>query len=206
MGPLVPYRPDAEIRAAAAGFLATHHPSGAIPVPIEEIVEFSLGLEIMPIPGLTRAHAIDAYLSADRRSICVDDGLMMRQVNRYRFSLAHEVGHLLMHADVFGNIASEAQWIEFHARLSDSALKSAEIQADIFAGLVLVPPSTLARVAAEEFHRVREVVISQVPGIEVTSDTCWGVISEQVARRYEVSGGCAERRLRRDAWWGRMLP
>ena len=41
-----------DVRRRADEFLALHHPDRTIPVPIEEIVEFELGMDIVPTPGL----------------------------------------------------------------------------------------------------------------------------------------------------------
>jgi len=43
-----------------------------VPVPIEEIVEFGLGINIIPLPGLHVSHEIDGFLSADMTEISVD--------------------------------------------------------------------------------------------------------------------------------------
>lgn len=40
----------AELRGASERFLTEHHPFGTTPVPIEEIVEFRFGIDIVPIP------------------------------------------------------------------------------------------------------------------------------------------------------------
>lgn len=47
--PIISYE---DIRNSADNFLKQYHPSREIPVPIEEIIEFQMGLDIVPIPGL----------------------------------------------------------------------------------------------------------------------------------------------------------
>jgi len=64
-------RPE-DLEGAAAGFLRRHHPTPDLPVPIEEIVEFDLGMNVIPLPNLYRDFQIESWLSHDTRSIYVD--------------------------------------------------------------------------------------------------------------------------------------
>jgi len=61
-----------DLRGAANRFLAEHGVADQVPVPIEEIVEFGLGVNIIPLPGLHEGHEIDGFLSADMTGISVD--------------------------------------------------------------------------------------------------------------------------------------
>lgn len=77
-------------------------PSDALPVPVLDLAEFDLGLELVPKPNLRRAGDIEALLLGDLRTIVVDRDAFMdpRAENRLRFSVAHEIGHLILHADL----------------------------------------------------------------------------------------------------------
>ena len=44
-----------DLRRHGARFLDQHHPSRTIPVPIEEIAESQLRMDIVPVPGLQDA-------------------------------------------------------------------------------------------------------------------------------------------------------
>lgn len=55
----VPFHSYKDLRKRAADFLVKYNPTSAIPVPIEQIVEFSLGLNVIPIPNLQSALEID---------------------------------------------------------------------------------------------------------------------------------------------------
>jgi hypothetical protein len=59
-------RPE-DLEALAERFLEEHHPSSEPPVPIEEIVEFGLGLDVVPLPNLYRDFQIESWLSHDHR-------------------------------------------------------------------------------------------------------------------------------------------
>lgn len=50
-----------DLRRIAEGFLQQYHPSASIPVPIEEIAEAKLGIDIVPVPGLQETLRSDDY-------------------------------------------------------------------------------------------------------------------------------------------------
>jgi hypothetical protein len=90
----------------ASKFLKEYNPSNVIPVPIEEIIEFGLKMDIIPIPGLKDISVdagldIDAFISSDLKSITIDQYTMEKRENRYRYTLAHEIAHKLLHEDIY---------------------------------------------------------------------------------------------------------
>jgi hypothetical protein len=87
-----------QLRRQAEAFLTRYHASKRIPVPIEQIVEFGLKLDIVPIPGLEEAFEVVGFTSSDLSEITVDEYVYESQANRYRFTLAHEDGHVVLHA------------------------------------------------------------------------------------------------------------
>lgn len=109
--PGVPYLTDNQIRQAAEDLLHQYD-TELIPVPIEEIVEIHLGLEIIPFRAYKQRFSADGSISTDLTNITVDEGGMDRYRSRYRFTLAHEVGHLLLHRDYIQSLAHEelADW------------------------------------------------------------------------------------------------
>ena len=52
-----------DINSHAESFLATHHPKLRLPVPIEEIAEFNLRIDIFPFPNLRRTFDIEGFIS-----------------------------------------------------------------------------------------------------------------------------------------------
>ncbi len=74
-------------------------PPNQIPVPIIDIIELKLELTPIPVPNMLKSIDVDAFLSNDLKSIYVDQDIYFddRYLNRLRFSLAHEVGHLILH-------------------------------------------------------------------------------------------------------------
>jgi Zn-dependent peptidase ImmA (M78 family) len=63
---------------------------------------------------LREAGDVDALLLGDLKTIAVDQNYFLneRAQNRLRFSVAHEIGHLILHSDIFSKIqySSIAEW------------------------------------------------------------------------------------------------
>ncbi|MDP3041719.1 MAG: ImmA/IrrE family metallo-endopeptidase [Candidatus Omnitrophota bacterium] len=135
-----------QINCDAESFLSTYHPSLFIPIPIEEIIELQMKMDIISIPGLKDSFAkmgleIDAFISSDLKSISVDRYIYENRLNRYRFSLAHEIGHKILHEYLYAQFKFNVrdQWIKVLNQIPISERQIVEWQADEFAGLILVP-------------------------------------------------------------------
>lgn len=139
-----------QINAEAESFLTAYHSSKSIPIPIEEIIDLKLQIDIIPIPSLKDAFAevgldIDAFIASDFTSISVDKFIQEKRNNRYRFSLAHEIGHMLLHGYLYSKFEFRTidEWIAAIAHMPFRDQEIIEWQADEFAGLVLVPRAIL---------------------------------------------------------------
>jgi hypothetical protein len=92
MAIVAPFLPYEKLRLIAEAFLKERHPTGDIPVPIESIIEFDFGLDIVPMPGLKSGFGVEAFITSDLREIRVDRFIQEHRKYRYRFSLAHVNG------------------------------------------------------------------------------------------------------------------
>ena len=187
------------IRQIADSFLSKHHPERSLPVPIEQIAEIQFGLNIIPVPGLQKAFDVDAFISRDLASVTVDQFILERRPNRYRFSLAHELGHLELHRDVFKQLefSSVEDWKKLQQSIGESDYGWLEWQAYAFAGLTLVPPSELAKIFAELKGRASEVGLD----LQKTGEVGLAYVSNELAARFGVSKEVIERRLTKDGLW-----
>ena len=79
-----------KINTYAENFLHDHGIDNELPVPVEKIVEFKLGLDIIPFPDLQRNFDIEGFISGDMKSIYVDEYIYDHRPTRYYFTLAHE--------------------------------------------------------------------------------------------------------------------
>jgi hypothetical protein len=191
----IPYKNYEEIRKIANGFLAEYHPSGGIPVPIEDIVEFQLKLDIIPIPGLRKLIETDGLTYGNKKSIAVDESVYDSRPTRYRFTLAHETGHLIIHPQCFDSgVDSTGKWKDYINGISDQQYRIMEWQANCFAGLALVPADKLKEMVPEAIEHIRK--LGDYP--ETSKDFIWEIIRDEVASYFDVSNPVIHIRMERD--------
>lgn len=133
------------ISKTALEFLRRNNALGQIPVPIEEIVEFRLSIQITPLPGLERDFDTLAFISSDLKTITVDEAMLTSQYHRYRFSLAHELGHMVLHSAMLAahHVESIEQYRAFFTAFDPVLYSDLEAQANAFAGCVFAPAPEL---------------------------------------------------------------
>lgn len=185
-----------DIRKRADAFLQQHHPECSIPVPIEEIVEFQFWINIVPLPGLHKGFEIDGFTSSDMKSIFVDESFYGNIPKRYRFTLAHEIGHIVLHKNIYkkNNFRDIAEWKNFINSIPIQTHRWLEYQANAFGGLVLVPSEYLQRLTEKCVKRIRKEGIS----LEENWDFGWECIKAQLAKDFEVSTQVIDIRLGND--------
>lgn len=130
----------------ANNFLLEHNNCyKTIPIPIEYIIEYHLRLDIVPMPNLQRDFDIDGYTSIDLTTIYVDEFVYENRFYRYRFTLAHEIGHVVLHKRYFKQIQfkSIVDWKNFIKQLDRDDRSKLEFQGYAFGGLLLAPPKQL---------------------------------------------------------------
>lgn len=192
-----------EIRKKAENFRKTYvHPPDTIPVPIEKIVEFELGITPWPIDGLLQKIDIDGFLSNDLKYLFVDSSIYMdkRWENRLRFTFAHEIGHLILHSDIIekSKFRTETDWIYFREGMSEDNLYLFEQQAYEFAGRLLVPKNKLV----EELDRNREKITQFHMLTEDNNDELLiQAISRVLCDKFGVSDGVIFKRIRNEKIW-----
>ncbi len=122
-------------------------PPDLVPVPMEEIVELDLKIQIIPIHGLQDRIDVDAFLTNNLKAICVDYDMYIdeRRSSRLRFTLAHEVGHFVLHKEQIQQckFRTSQDWIHFREDFPEDDLNWFETQAYEFAGRLLVPKEEL---------------------------------------------------------------
>ncbi len=179
---------DAELDRIVEYFRGQYWPR-SFPVDIELIIEKYLKLEIIPVRNLLKDGGTEAYLTSDFKKIIVDDELYNNDklLPRLRFSLAHEVGHYILHRIFYGSfeIQSCEDYIKFISNLSDADYSKLEWQANEFAGKLLVSEKELIN----ELEKLRD-------GLDVRTDSDPTII---LANIFKVSKKVLEVRLKRIA-------
>jgi Zn-dependent peptidase ImmA (M78 family) len=119
-----PYLTYRDVGKYAEDFLTKHHPALDLPIPIEWIIEFNLNLDIVPIPYLYKTFKQSGFLSSNRKTIFIDEYQYDNFVEKYRFTLAHEIGHLVMHESMYEGLSFDSvhEYIEFMHLLPQSEL------------------------------------------------------------------------------------
>jgi Zn-dependent peptidase ImmA (M78 family) len=152
----VPFLTKGEISMAADRFRKKYW-HGTIPVDIEKIISVNLRMDIIFKPGLFKLFNIDAYITSSWQQICVDYDLFEadKNNNRLRFSYAHEIGHLVLHKNLYEQfgIREADDFNKFYNEIPGDQYHFMETQAHIFANFLLIP-----RI---ELYKIREKIIKQ---------------------------------------------
>ena len=190
-----------QIALAADDFLLRYHPSFSIPIPIEDIIDLQLKINIIPIPNLKKALQennldIDAYISNDFKSIDVDDYVQNVYTNRYRFTLAHEIAHKELHKYIYDKLEIKKidDWKKILTDFPDWPIEILENEADQFAGCVLVPPKLLR----DEFGKQKERAIKLIGNRDYQPYVIRDLTVGYLARLFVVSESCMRICLSRD--------
>lgn len=108
-----------------------------MPVDLERLCD-ELGIGIVPVPELNEIFHVDAFIAADFKIIYVDKEEFKKESYRYKFSVAHELGHFVLHREYADGLKDLNGYAEF--------------QANYFAGCLLVPENGLVRILNNEFE------------------------------------------------------
>lgn len=186
-----------EIRQAAEGFLAEHHPELEVPIPIEDILELKLEIEIRPVAGLANAYQRHGVLLSSGKVIVVDDDDYMNYETRCRFTLAHELAHIILHKDHLDRISAdstEAAW-RAYSELPAKELAEMERDASLFAGQLLVPPSALQRAFDELCARFMDTKKVDIRTLGIAARD---YVAKELAPQFNVSEKVVAIRLEED--------
>ncbi len=110
----------------------------ALPVDVEFMVE-ELGFDIVPIPNLQRSIEVEGFCTSDFTRIYVDEGVMINTPVRYRFTLAHELGHFVLYKDIYESIkvTSVADWKKMQMALDENSYQRVEFQSPKGDGFII---------------------------------------------------------------------
>lgn len=172
----IPHLTTRQIKVAADGFRTQYSKQGVIPIEIEKIIDFQLGIEIVPQRNLRQICDIDAYITSNMRSIFVDQQTYDndRMQSRIRFSLAHEIGHFVMHQKAYTslNITTQEEYYHFTQSKNTETCTfhdDAERQARIFANILLVPREELLKrknkLLEENADKLKQAGIEDTPSL-----------------------------------------
>jgi len=182
------------------------------PIPVEAILEghLGLGLDFDDLPSLLGIPDVLGAMWFSERRIIVDQSLDAienpRKEGRYRFTLAHELGHWELHRHVYLADANQSSLFGGEGKPSivcrTSARKEpAEWQADMFSGYLLMPK---AMVFSEWQKQLGELEPYVATDEMADLSAKWGLaedeqptveVAKALARTFNVSGQAMQIRL-----------
>lgn len=143
----VPYFTRRHIELAAQWLLSDygseHSPITEPPIPVEEILERHLGLDLSfcDLPQRVGIKDAQGALFVDEREVAVDQSLDPDEFpcmeGRFRFTLGHEIGHWSLHQRLYNRLLDD-DYASFVSRPNQSH-RRIERQADYFASYLLMP-------------------------------------------------------------------
>lgn len=190
-----------KIREEAEIFREAHIFTTDLPVNIEFVAEAALGMHIILLENLQGQCDMDGFISKDFKYIYVDKYLYedTRYYKRVRFTIAHEIGHYILHRSTIDSqkFNDENDWINFRRGIKDDTLGWFETQASEFAGRLLVPINSLI----EEFKKNRLIVLKKYSSWnsrKINDDDMFTMVASLICGKFDVSSEVIERRLRKE--------
>lgn len=120
-----------------------------VPLDTVYVADVVLKLDFIPFPNLFKDYNTDAALSHDLQQLYVDEfsyshyddpRAQVYQKDRLRFSVAHEIGHIVLHKDhVLSLKAKDFSDLLNAFNSADGKLGALEQEANEFAGRLIVP-------------------------------------------------------------------
>jgi Zn-dependent peptidase ImmA (M78 family) len=197
---LVGWLDPEELRRQCHAFLARYNAADTLPLPIEEIVEFEMGINIIDIPGLQDRLGTVGFISSDLREISVDKHVAESVPTRFRFTIAHEVGHVVLHEPNYrsARFATPEEWKAWINAMSPKMFKRLESQANMFASRILVPVTGLRSVFESYLDRAEAAGLDWEASPEVLFQAMakdFGVAAEVIKYRLVNEGLISDPRL-----------
>lgn len=193
----VPFISDSDLEETANRILLESKSVDEIPIPIEKIIELTFRLDIVPVPGLNNFDLV-GYLDSGLTAIYVDENIYEKSSARYRFTLAHELSHLILHKDYLPRpkgIATAAAWRDLICSIPLGTYTRMEYQANTLAGMILVPTKPLVTYAAD----LAKIVKSN--GLQTSSPEVQPILESELAKTFEVSSQVINIRAQKMKLW-----
>lgn len=143
---IIPYLTDEEIKIKAKAFLGN---KAYNKVPDTLLKFYAIKERIL----IDDNHLLNGFLGKCdflNRKVSVDNSLLKEDVFRYRFTLAHELGHAYLHQPILHHVVSEAHDNDvLELKNCSKWEKRLEIQANHFTAFLLMPQNTLLNLYME---------------------------------------------------------
>lgn len=178
---------DTNIAKTAISFLEKHYSHLTLPIDIESIAEKQLGMSLLTVKGLESRIGAPGFIGQDFDAITIDDFIFNNRQARSNFTIAHEIGHSVLHRDVYRQLCQKTNsgydFVQFRALFSNKEWDYFEIQANKFASYVLLPTCKVdAMVKCHlrecggsdgfDIDELQRLILDMVEGFEQSKLTC----------------------------------
>jgi hypothetical protein len=202
-----PFLPPDKIEIIVNRFLQKYWQQNIIPVDIYKIAEYGLGLEIIPVSNLFRTSGVEAFLLGDGASVHIDFEQFNNDYyeNRLRFSVAHEIGHKVLHENLYNRTGTETldNFIQLFAAIPEREYNWIEIQANQFAGRLLVPTNKLVEEINSNTELIELIIQAHKEGLE--EDQIAEFYAHHLNRTFKVSEDVMTIRLKSTGIIGALI-
>ena len=170
-----------EIAASARTFAERYSlASRPCPLDVEEIAECDLGMEIRLAAGVFDEFGSPAQIAPgdDHPVITVDADQYRQHTSFYRYSVAHEIGHYVLHRDwltkVWQLVRSVESWKKVIMARSEDDYQWIEAQAEEFASYLLAPEAVFEPLLTKQLSMTveRNINATSVSASTRSSGSC----------------------------------
>lgn len=165
------------------------------PIEIEEIIELKLRLQIVPIPELQKFCDTDALITSNWDLVYVDNGKYLddRYKNRLRFSFAHEIGHFILHKDIYSifGIKNVEDFYRMIEQITQEQYGYFETQANKFANYLLIPREKLIA-EKSKLIKIKDGLKEVISSKKTDKKTVDSYMANPIAKIFGVSEEAAE--------------
>lgn len=196
----VKFLTDAYIASVAESFLKQNSIK-SIPVNIEDIIDLKYQINIVPMPGMLDLAETDGLCSSDCTEIYVDHFIYHKRPFRYRFTLAHELAHTILHKCYYDKMrfSSVTHWVSVIDQIDTWDRDKMEYQAYMFAGMILVPKEILRVEFSNQLPLLIQSHIEQAKLNGISREDYLPVMTDAIANKlsskFEVSRSVLSKRI-----------
>jgi Zn-dependent peptidase ImmA (M78 family) len=192
----IPYLSKKDIAKIADDFLNINW-NRDIPVDIELIAEQKYDIIFTPIIGLQKQISTDAWLLSNCHEINYDPD---QNDFRIRFSVAHEMGHYLLHSEYISKTRTNnfEDYKTVLYSIPDALWTRVETQANDFAGNVLMPLKHIeTRLESLRLDSTYDGsnIFKAAEKYKLNEQEFRGIIAAKIARDFEVTESAMKTRL-----------
>ncbi len=191
----LPYLTYLDTEKEARRFLEHYWPTFELPIPIEDIIDVKIGIHIDTFPGLYKDYRLNGFLTADRTTIYIDEIQYHQFYKKCRYTLAHELGHYILHKECYENLPLKSieEYIKWRLSISNEEVSWFETHANWFAEQVLVPKNQLKQICIKIINKYKD----QFPSYIKNSNDFWSYASNEIAPLFDVNPLDVEARINR---------